>query len=75
MTDKRFIEETLISTYAARVRGDVDATMAAFADDVVYEFNGRGTGHPSFSAPLRGKEALWPVMRDLIEAFASATGA
>jgi ketosteroid isomerase-like protein len=69
MTSKSSIEELLRSTYAARVRGDLDGTMAAFADDVVYEFNGRGTGVPSLSSQVHGKAALRPVMQELIHNF------
>jgi ketosteroid isomerase-like protein len=43
--------------------------MAAFADDVVYEFNGRGTGVPGLSSPVHGKSALRPVMQELIQNF------
>jgi ketosteroid isomerase-like protein len=69
MTSKSAIEETLRSTYAARVRGDVEGTLAAFADDTVFEINGRGTGMPALASPVQGKAALRPVMQQLVENF------
>jgi ketosteroid isomerase-like protein len=69
MTSKSAIEETLRSTYAARVRGDVEGTLASFADDVVFEINGRGTGMPTLASPIQGKAALRPVMQQLVENF------
>ena len=69
MTSKLSIQETLMSTYAARVRGDLDGTLAAFTDDTIFEFNGRGTGVQSLSEPVHGKAALRPVMRELIENY------
>lgn len=69
MTSESSIEELLRSTYAARNQADLDATMAAFADDVVYEFNGRGTGVPSLSSQVHGKAALRPVIEDFIQKF------
>jgi ketosteroid isomerase-like protein len=66
---KSAIEQTLLSTYAARVRGDLDATMAAFADDTIYQLNGRGTGAPNFAGPVHGKAALRSVMAELIRDY------
>ena len=43
--------------------------MAFFADDVVYEFNGRGTGLPEMSAPIFGKVAYRSALKSLIETF------
>jgi len=43
--------------------------LAAFADDVVFEFNGRGTGLPSMSAEVQGKEALRPILKEFIDNF------
>ena len=71
MTSRSTIEETLRSTYSARVRGDLEGTMAAFTDDVVFEFNGRGTGLSSLASAVEGKAALRPVMQNLIEHFRS----
>jgi ketosteroid isomerase-like protein len=69
MTSKSAIEETLRSTYAARVLGDVEGTLANFADDVVFEINGRGTGMPTLASPVQGKAALRPVMQQLVDNF------
>ena len=38
--DSDLIRKVVRSTYEARVRGDLEGTLAAFADDVVFEFNG-----------------------------------
>jgi len=69
MTSAASCKESLMSTYAARVRGDLEGTLAAFANDVVFEFNGRGVGAPSLASPIHGKDALRPVMREFIESF------
>jgi ketosteroid isomerase-like protein len=69
MTDAAAIKDILVSTYKARVDGDVDATMVGFADDIVFEFNGRGTGLQALAAPVQGKAALLPVMRELISNY------
>jgi ketosteroid isomerase-like protein len=66
MTSAASHKESLISTYAARARNDLEGTLAAFADDVVYEFNGRGMGVPSLASPVQGKIAFRSVMRELI---------
>src|SRR3984885_14514120 len=55
MTDGEEIREIVRSTYEARSRGDLIGTMASFADDVVYEFYGQGTGLPGMAAEARGK--------------------
>lgn len=68
-TKRAVIEDVLRSTYAGRVRGDVEATLAGFADDVIFEFNGRGTGRPDLGAPVVTKTALRPVMKGLIDDF------
>jgi ketosteroid isomerase-like protein len=58
MTDSETIRQIVRSTYEARSRGDLDGTMAAFADDVVFEFYGEGTGLPSMSCKARSQAAL-----------------
>jgi ketosteroid isomerase-like protein len=69
MTSVALFKDSLMSTYEARARDDLEGTLAAFADDVVFEINGRGTGVPSLASPIRGKDALRPVMRELIESY------
>ena len=69
MTDVESMKKIVRSTYAARVKGDLEGTLAAFADDIVFEFNGRGTGVPSMGAPVHGIEALRPVMKELVDNF------
>ena len=53
MTDGGKIREIVRSTYEARSRGDLIGTMASFADDVVYEFFGQGTGLPGLASEAR----------------------
>ena len=55
MTDNQTIRTIVRSAYAAWSRGDLDGTMAAFADDVVFEFYGQGTGLPSMTGEVSGK--------------------
>ena len=69
MTNRAAIEDLVGSVYAARVRGDVEGTLAGFANDVIFEFNGRGIGQPNLGGPIEGKTALRPVMQGLIDNF------
>jgi len=46
MTDTESMKKIVRSTYVARIRGNLEGTMAAFADDVVYEFNSKGLVSP-----------------------------
>jgi len=46
MTDRSDIETLLRGFYAARLRGDVDAVCAAFADDAKFEIAGAGQASP-----------------------------
>ena len=63
------IKALVRSVYQARVHGDLEGTLAGFADDAVFEFNGRGTGLPGMTAPVVGMAALRPVMQGLIDNF------
>ena len=58
MTNSEKLKEVIRSIYAARVAGDIDGTMAAFADDVTFEFNGGGTGVPDLTGPIAGKSSM-----------------
>ncbi|HEY4927069.1 MAG TPA: nuclear transport factor 2 family protein [Roseiarcus sp.] len=69
MTNRDVIGELVRSVYAARVRGDVEGTLAGFTDDVIFEINGRGIGQPNLGGPIEGKAALRPVMQGLIHDF------
>ena len=57
MTDANTIREAIRSTYRARVRGDLEGTVAHLADDAVFDFNGRAsvcrTWGLRFAASLR----------------------
>ena len=69
MTNRDMIAGLVRSTYAARVRGDLDGTMVGFADDAVFEFNGRSTGLPGMAGPVEGEAALRRVMQSFIDNF------
>jgi ketosteroid isomerase-like protein len=69
MTDSESIKSAIRSAYQARCRGDVDATLAYFADDIVFAFNGKGTGLPDMAAPIRGMAAYRSALIGLIEGF------
>jgi ketosteroid isomerase-like protein len=69
MTDRAIIESVMRATYAARTHGDLDGTMANFADDAVFEFNGRGTNLPELSAKIQTARNIRPVMKQLIDGF------
>lgn len=55
MTTRIHIESTVRSFYAARVKGDLEATMKDLAEDVVFELNGRGTACRHSVKRPRGK--------------------
>ena len=69
MTDANTIREAIRSTYRARVRGDLDGTVALFADDAVFDFNGQGVGLPNMGTAVRGKPAIRLLMTEFIDAF------
>jgi ketosteroid isomerase-like protein len=69
MTSSDTIRKIVRSTYEARNRGDLDGTMASFADDVVYEFYGQGTGLPSMANEVRTKPAVQRIIKELMENF------
>jgi ketosteroid isomerase-like protein len=69
MTERAMIEGVLRSTYAARVAGDLEGTMANFADDAVFEFNGSGTNLPELSAKIMTARDIRPTMKRLIDGF------
>ena len=69
MTDSDTIRKMIRSTYEARARGDLDGTMASFADAIVFEVNGQATGLPGMATEIRGKPAVREAVRDLIDNF------
>lgn len=69
MTSRAHIEETVRSLYAARVRGDLDGVMGGIADDAVFCLNGRGTGVPALCTPSKGRAAIRPLLKDLIDTW------
>lgn len=69
MTTRAHIESTVRSIYAARVRGDLNEVLAGFADDAVFALNGRGTKVASLSTASKGKAAIRPLMRELIDTW------
>ena len=44
----------------------IDGTMAAFADDVTFEFNGSGTGLPGMTGPIKRKPSVRNAIQNLI---------
>jgi len=69
MTTRDEIESALRATYAARVRGDLDGTLAGFHPDVQFRLNGRGSGLAALSEVQRGQASLRPTLDGLIKAF------
>ena len=69
MTSRAHIEETVRSLYAARCRGDLEGVMKGIADDAVFMFNGRGTGHPVMADEKRSKPAIRSIVGELIGNF------
>ena len=69
MTDANTIREAIRSTYRARVQGDLEGTVALFADDAVFDFNGEGVGLPNMGTAVRGKPAIRLLMTEFIDAF------
>ena len=69
MTESETIRKIVRSAYEARNRGDLDGTMASFADDAVFGFNGEGTGLPSMASEVRGKPAVRRLIQELIDSF------
>ena len=69
MTSRAHIEETVRSLYAARVRGDLDGVMGGIADAAVFCLNGRGTGVPALCTPSKGRAAIRPLLKDLIDTW------
>jgi ketosteroid isomerase-like protein len=69
MTESETIRKIVRSAYEARNRGDLDGTMASFADDAVFGFNGEGTGLPSMASEARGKPAVRRLIQEFIESF------
>jgi ketosteroid isomerase-like protein len=69
MTNSEKLKEIIRSTYAARVGGDIDGTMAAFADHVTFEFNGGRTGLPGMTGPIKGKPSVRNAIQNLIDNF------
>jgi ketosteroid isomerase-like protein len=69
VADKDKVKQIVRSAYAARVRGDVDGTLAHFADNVAFEINARGLGSPDMGSRIEGKAALRQTLADLIKSF------
>ena len=69
MTSRGQMQDAIRSLYEARVRGDLDASLKDVADDALYSFNGRGTGHPAMSEAASGKQAVRAVIQQLIDAW------
>src|SRR5262249_2100679 len=69
MTTRNEIESALRGAYAARVRGDLEGTVAPFHPDVQFRLNGRGTSLAAMSDAQRGHGSLRPAIAELIKTF------
>ncbi|MBL8587906.1 MAG: nuclear transport factor 2 family protein [Methylobacteriaceae bacterium] len=69
MTSREQIAEVIRAAYAARVRGDVEACVAQFADDATFGLDARGAGHEAMLEPARGKAQLRAMMQALVDGF------
>jgi ketosteroid isomerase-like protein len=63
------LKTTIRKLYAARVAGDLSGLTAEFADDVMFEFNGKGADFPGLSGPVSGKSEVAKAMEGLFDAF------
>ena len=68
MNDRAAIEAMLREAYAARVRGDVEATVRHFADDAVFALAGAADASP-VAMRCTDCESLRGAMAGLIAAF------
>ena len=68
MNDRAAIEAMLRDAYAARVRGDVDATVRHFADDAVFTLAGAKEASP-VAMRCTDCEALRGALGGLVGAF------
>ena len=69
MTSRGQIEDMIRALWAARLRGDLEGTLKDVAEDGAFSLNARGVGEKSMSEPARGKAAIRPVLRLLIESW------
>jgi ketosteroid isomerase-like protein len=69
MMEKDEIKRLIRAAYGARVRGDLEGTLAEFSDDAVFEMNARGLEAPGMGAPIEGKAAIRQAMGELIRNF------
>jgi ketosteroid isomerase-like protein len=58
--------DAIRTAYAARVGGDIDGTMALFADDAVFGLNARGT---PLGEQATGKEQIRAAIQQLIDGW------
>jgi ketosteroid isomerase-like protein len=68
MMDRATIEAILRDAYAARVRGDVEATVGFFTDDAVFALAGASHASP-VALRCTDCEALRGAMAGLVQAF------
>jgi len=67
MTERGEIEKLLLGLYAARVRGDLAAVCAAFAEDAKFELAGASMTPLAMSAV--GSEKYRPLLATMIRTF------
>jgi ketosteroid isomerase-like protein len=68
MTDRHEIEGLLRELYAARLRGDLDAMCAAFADDAVFQIAGAGQVSAVLNRAV-GVSEFRPLLAVMIKTF------
>jgi ketosteroid isomerase-like protein len=67
--DRQGMLRTIEEAYAARVRGDVDGVLRAFAPDADFRINATPS-HPQLGQAARDADALRNALKQLIDAFA-----
>ena len=69
MNNAEQFKQLMRRCYAARAAGDLEGTMAAFADDASFELNAGAVGVPGMGERISGKVALREMMKELIANF------
>jgi hypothetical protein len=67
MTSRSQIENAIRTLYAARVRGDLKGILRELGENILFEFNGRGTGIEILSVPVMGKYDFGRLLQEFIK--------
>jgi ketosteroid isomerase-like protein len=68
MSDRQQIMKIIETSYAARVRGDLDGVMQAFCEDANFRLNST-SAEPAFAKCAEDRAALRTAMGELIDNF------